>query len=396
MSPNEYRLNIQINSEEQLQLYLKVEKLRTTVYHFTCRCLELPLFQICALHQSPELKTNPHNGNGSLWYCQRVKVTNISYTWEIQNFSSIMGETTSSVFNSPEWSNTKWKLAISKIGIIVIIKLQLVCSDHSTVKFKFKTGIVNAENEPILATMGGPTFCKASPKDVFIFTQSMEVEDLHQNSRPMIVKDTIKVLCDITMVMDIMDLQSNDDMTSLTECPLFEDMGKLLQSGKFSDVILAVAGKELKAHKNILSLRSEVFAAMFDYEQLQENTSNRVVIDDMDYDIVSELLTYIYTNKCPNIEEMAFDLIFAADKYALKNLKIMCESVLHRNMNLDTAISVLILADRHNSQMLKLKTIHFIKANIIQIMKTSSWQIVISDYALAHLVEEIRNYNGCI
>ena len=46
-------------------------------------------------------------------------------------------------------------------------------------------------------------------------------------------------------------------------------------------------------------------------------------IDDMDLEVLNEMIHYIYCGKCTkDITEMASDLLIAADKYRLEELKV--------------------------------------------------------------------------
>lgn len=92
-----------------------------------------------------------------------------------------------------------------------------------------------------------------------------------------------------------------------------EDLGNLFDNERFSDVSLAVNGREFQAHKAILAARSPVFAAMFEHE-MEERKQNRVAITDVDDEVLKEMLRFIYTGKAPNLEKMADDLLAAADK----------------------------------------------------------------------------------
>ncbi|XP_073823393.1 protein roadkill-like [Musca autumnalis] len=347
--------------------------------------------RICLLHSSKKRSNLDPN---EVWFCDRVKVTNFSYNWEVDNFNSFNGELISAVFSSEKQpQDIKWQLAITKVCKIIILKLKLVSSNQPELKFKFRGSMQN--NNGINCTnIGKDNLYTAVPKDVFIFPRPIEIED---DLRHAAGDDGIlSVRCEINVIEDVIDAPPITDLSSkaLVEGDMFEDMGKLLCSGKFSDVILMVEQQELKAHKNILSMRSEVFEAMFEHESMMENTSNRVEINDMEYSVVHEMLTFIYTNEAPNIEDMAMELFVAADKYSLKKLKTKCELLLNRQMTCDTALTTLILADRHNSDVLKLRTIHFIKTNLAKIMKTEDWQTMIGRYP--QLIEEIERYNGCI
>ena len=56
---------------------------------------------------------------------------------------------------------------------------------------------------------------------------------------------------------------------------LSDNFGTLLDEGTHSDVVFLVKTETLKAHKNILSVRSEVFGAMFTHD-MTENQTNEV------------------------------------------------------------------------------------------------------------------------
>lgn len=74
-------------------------------------------------------------------------------------------------------------------------------------------------------------------------------------------------------------------------------------------------------HKAILATRSPVFAACFEHK-MTEAQSDRVIIDDVDSDVMHEMLRYMYTGTAPNLERMADTLLAAADKYQLDRLKV--------------------------------------------------------------------------
>ena len=66
------------------------------------------------------------------------------------------------------------------------------------------------------------------------------------------------------------------------------------------------------------------------------------------------------SGKPRHLDNMAADLLAAADKYALERLKIMCEEALCNNLSVENVSEVLILADRHSAEQLKAKAIEFI------------------------------------
>lgn len=66
-----------------------------------------------------------------------------------------------------------------------------------------------------------------------------------------------------------------------------------------------------------ISARSPVFAAMFEHE-MEERKRNRVDITDVDHEVLREMLRFIYTDRAPNLDKMADDLLAAADKVRIQ------------------------------------------------------------------------------
>uniref|UniRef100_A0A1A9VT10 BTB domain-containing protein n=1 Tax=Glossina austeni TaxID=7395 RepID=A0A1A9VT10_GLOAU len=172
---------------------------------------------------------------------------------------------------------------------------------------------------------------------------------------------------------------------------LSKDLGNLLDNEKFSDVILVVNGLEIKAHKSILAARSDVFAAMFEHE-MEESKLNRVVITDIDYNVLKDMLKFMYTGTAPNLDKMSSDLLAVANKYALENLKSMCEYALSTKHSVKTAAETLVLADLYGAGQLKAHTIAYIKNHIGDVMQTQGWQDMTKTHS--HLITDVLRAFG--
>lgn len=107
-------------------------------------------------------------------------------------------------------------------------------------------------------------------------------------------------------------------VVKIQECNLACQLGNLLDTGLLSDVSLMLAdGKHFKAHKAILAARSPVFGAMFEHE-MEERKNGRVQILDVESDVFKEMLQFIYTGKTSKLNEMAPELLAAADKVSIR------------------------------------------------------------------------------
>ncbi len=118
----------------------------------------------------------------------------------------------------------------------------------------------------------------------------------------------------LRFVIEIIDFFQN------IENRVINDLQKLVNNKELSHFLFIVHNKELFAHKNILSVRSKVFEAMFD-NHIIESHLNQCIIDDIESHVFEELLTFKYTANAPKAQSMAHKLLTAAQKYEILDLK---------------------------------------------------------------------------
>ena len=159
-----------------------------------------------------------------------------------------------------------------------------------------------------------------------------------------------------------------------------------IQNEEHSDVEFEVEGTVLKAHKIILigkniillylpklsrkfiSAQSEVFHAMFQNAMIEQQ-SGVVKVEDISLETFQELLRYIYTEQIPKLDELAGELLAAAEKYQLDDLKERCERRLVFMTTVDNAVDMLQLADLYNADVLMQETLSFIKVKELVFQK---------------------------
>ncbi|KAL6953837.1 hypothetical protein U1Q18_046967 [Sarracenia purpurea var. burkii] len=189
-----------------------------------------------------------------------------------------------------------------------------------------------------------------------------EKDVLRSSKHELLPNDELTIFCEITysQVISTCTSHRSNSITFQASVPnnrLLEDFGSLLKNGKFADVTISVNGTEYSVHKTILAARSAVFSAMFEQNGMRESVKNRIDVTDIRENVMEEMLRYIYTGKVENLDEMAYDLFEAADKYDLAELKAMCENVLCNNLSVDSAAKTLDLADLHHANELKSEAI---------------------------------------
>jgi len=130
-----------------------------------------------------------------------------------------------------------------------------------------------------------------------------------------------------------------------------------------------------------------VFAAMLTHDT-GEAKNGVLEIKDLDFDVVMEMLNFIYSGRCPRgLTEMAAELLVAADKYRLTDLKVHCEKALISALATENACEFLILSDRHSSLRLREKSVEFILQHPREVTSTSGWDMILQQHP--SLVTEI-------
>lgn len=100
---------------------------------------------------------------------------------------------------------------------------------------------------------------------------------------------------------------------------------------------------------------------------LEESKMNRVEIPDFDYDIILEMLRFMYAGRVRQLDTFAAQLLAAADKYQLDKLKALCEECLCANLAVENVCEIIVLSDFHSAESLKQHCIEFINAHAAEV-----------------------------
>ena len=318
------------------------------------------------------------------WCHTQVKKIKFSLLWTVDNFRSPreeMGDVlTSSIFSVENNDKLKWCLKVCPKGFdaeskdYVSFFLCFVPWEEAEVDAEIEFSILNAQKEKMNVR-------KIQRVHRFVqglccgYKKFICKDFLLDKANGLLPYDKLTLHCEINVEASPMNRfgQRSAIPFKVPSCHLSDDIGQLFESQKFSDVILSANVREFAAHKAILTARSRVFSAMFEHD-MKEKKQNKVEIPDMDHEVLREMLHYIYTGKISNIGNMAGDLLFAADKYALDRLKDMCEEHICSNVTVSNAAEVLCLADMHRADRLKAHVVNFIAKHANDVMKTPGWQ----------------------
>ena len=139
-----------------------------------------------------------------------------------------------------------------------------------------------------------------------------------------------------------------------------------MDNGFHSDLVICVGEQQFEAHKNVLSSQSKVFESLI--------KSNSLTIDDVEPQVFSQILDYLYTNSVKKLDQMAAKLLVASDNYKLDQLKAKCEVYLSSDINTENWSNLLILSHRHSATILKTAVMDFLRSRSTQVSETEKWK----------------------
>ena len=151
---------------------------------------------------------------------------------------------------------------------------------------------------------------------------------------------------------------------------LLKNLEQLAHYGNTSDVTLEVAGFLFPVHKSVLSAYSPVFDAMFRCNMIECNNMS-AEIKNISLPVFIQVLEFMYTGNVTKLNESVVDVLFAADRFGIHSLKLICEDEILKGLNTETVCDVLILGDQCDSAELKWRALIFFIDNVEEICKMS-------------------------
>ncbi|XP_065205253.1 speckle-type POZ protein-like [Planococcus citri] len=338
-------------------------------------------------------------------WCSTVQFHETEYTWKIDDFNVQLqrGEIIKSpLFYAASNDNFKWYLAlypVGKNGDKGTIGLYLFLSRSSTRKrvfTKYGFSILSNDGRPQDNSTKNSAYefnndsVKSANGDGQGWANFLNKDETYKDK----LSENDALTISFQLAFFEMNVKSIGDIfRRCSSAPAhFKHLSKnfvsALENHDFTDFTISAQGKDYPVHKIILASCSDYFAKMFK-TGMKESAENRVEIADVDEVVMGEVLRFIYTGKCENTstDNLAYDLIAAADKYDLDHLKKICEDSVYKSLSVDSALNVLLLADQYNANELKSKTIDFIVDKSSEIMNSTTWD----EFTLKHpkLVGEV-------
>ena len=162
-------------------------------------------------------------------------------------------------------------------------------------------------------------------------------------------------------------------------------------TSEISDVVFTVGERECHAHTLILSMKAKI---LFELSKEYKNDVP-IRIHEVSEIVFGSLLDYVYSVKAPDIENenIAMELLVAADRFDCTQLKLYAESVIaDKFLVASNAAELLVFADSYSCALLKEAAMNLYKTSTNAVRESQSWNKVKESYRLlGELLDHLYN-----
>ncbi|XP_058806478.1 speckle-type POZ protein-like [Phymastichus coffea] len=308
-----------------------------------------------------------------------LQISDSYYLWKIRNFSKIHLDVGEAIC-SPEFETSKfcprglrWRLRLYPAGTLpddasgadvsnyVAIYLMLM-SDHQV----WLRHTVN------LVSVYGASLYMLQPPDGYVFDGNNDWGHLRFFPKDILTQEKFNFLRGDTLIIsctieEVHTVAICDENLSFAQHVTYY-FKTLLVNAEFSDCTFHVGTEKLKLHRVVVASQSAVFRRML-LASSDGKQDSVVTIVDFPYQVIKELVRYIYTRVIQDYEDILDELFEAAHRYEVHGLKLLCEKLLFKKMNESNAISYLELAVKNNAPYLVANATEFIARRLADFIK---------------------------
>ncbi|XP_045827825.1 BTB/POZ domain-containing protein At1g55760-like [Trifolium pratense] len=154
---------------------------------------------------------------------------------------------------------------------------------------------------------------------------------------------------------------SNGFIQKIQNATALESLGRMIREGIYTDITINVNSEgSIKAHRAILASQSPVFRSMFSHN-VKETDLSTINIEDMSIEACQTFINFLYGTV--NDDEFLMhrlDLLHAADKYDIYDLREACEKSLQEDIDAKNVLERLQLASFYRLTKLKISCMQYL------------------------------------
>ncbi|OXU31024.1 hypothetical protein TSAR_014201 [Trichomalopsis sarcophagae] len=303
--------------------------------------------------------------------------TNSKFKWNVANFPDYCARSgerlLSPIFSSGTNGEYKWRMELYPFNYhnadMDYLSLYILSENDFEVAASYELSVLDEYSSTLNKRVtNNQKFSKIN--ESWGFHKYIAREDVLKVLKKL-ADDTLTILLELSSVHVPDDrrqakIPGHYSISSIVQRNLLLNYERLLMDELYCDVTLISAeGKELRAHKAVLSAGSDYFASMFKHDMI-ENKKNLVTIEDLDHDTIKELLRFIYAGKVENLEKVAKSLYVAADKWRIEELMNLCSDYFCRTLSLSNAVDYMSFGYQYHIEFLKNIAKKYIVCNVKQ------------------------------
>lgn len=130
-------------------------------------------------------------------------------------------------------------------------------------------------------------------------------------------------------------------------------MTHLVKSGLFADLVCQLDdGTKVKSHKVVLGTRCDYFKTMFECG-FREHNQTLIPFPSIEREAFESVLEFMYAGETHLDSETVVEILTAADRLLLDDLKVKCEVVLAELLDEDNCNDLLDISERFSAPRLR-------------------------------------------
>ncbi|VDN03121.1 unnamed protein product [Thelazia callipaeda] len=329
-------------------------------------------------------------------YVTPVDALHLSQQWKIENFATLVKLALpgnclrTGLFRHPQLPEAYWQLCLYPGGkraenannVSLFLKMSSTSPTKEVrIKVEYRFHFLNDKEVALFSNVNVGEFHAKPPKG----GHSWGLRNIPKQKILNCVRDdgSLVISCHIELLPDISRTHCYNSWkllhtnTRTVNGDFIQRQLAAFDNGFMADCVLECSGKQIPVNKFVLSAHSEVFKAMFSYDQLVESTERRVVIEDAEYEAVRCMLRYMYTGEMDDMD-MDADLasvLTLAERYQIDDLKQICERKLCAQIDKCNFGEMLYLADLYNCKILRKAVIDLLRTNS-SVFSSKAWRLL--------------------
>ena len=188
-------------------------------------------------------------------------------------------------------------------------------------------------------------------------------------------EDSLTLNCKLTYEVENISSKAKVPRLEEPETLITHQLADLFNTGRMSDVTFVLGTQKFKAHKIVLSARSQVFSEMFENNG-KVSSVKTLKIEDCEPEAFEAMLSFLYTDEMEETEETAKELLPLAIKYQVKLLQHKCEELLLESLSTENCAEILMLAHKECALLLKKDVLDYFRLRSGEVIKTAGWKIL--------------------